>query len=173
MSISTTLKKATRSVEKAITGTEPEMDILDTLQEEHEEVAALLQELVDSDNSKQKRSLVKKIKAALIPHARAEEHILYDGIIGVKDKQANTDGEEGYIEHHIADTLLGDLDRIRDAMSPEFNAAAKVLKESIQHHVKEEEGNVWSDVKKHYDGDQRKQMNREYLALKRGVKIPA
>lgn len=173
MSIGTTLKKATRSVEKAITGTEPEMDILDTLAEEHEEVAALLQELVDSDTSSKKRALVKKIKAALIPHARAEEKVLYDGIIGGKDKQAKTDGEEGYIEHHIADTLIGDLDRIKDAMSPEFNAAAKVLKESIEHHVKEEESNVWSDVKKYFDGDQRKAMNKRYLALKREVSVSA
>jgi hemerythrin superfamily protein len=173
MSIGTTIKKATRSVEKAITGVDPEMDILDTLAEEHEEVAALLQELVDAENSAKKRSLVKKIKAALVPHARAEEQVLYDAIIAVKDKKTKTDGEEGYIEHHIADTLLEDLGRIRDAMSPEFAAAAKVLKEMIEHHVKEEESTVWSDVKKNYDGEQRKAMNREYLALKAQVKIPA
>lgn len=171
MSIGTTLKKATRSVEKAITGTEPEMDILDTLAEEHEEVAALLHQLVDSDNSSQRRSLVKRIKAALIPHARAEEKILYDGVIGVKDKKAKIDGEEGYIEHHIVDTLLGDLDRIKDAMSPEFSAASKVLKEVVQHHVKEEESNVWSDVKSNFDSETRKLMNKKYLALKEEVAV--
>lgn len=171
MSIGTTIKKATRSVEKAITGTEPEMDILDTLQEEHEEVAALLQKLGDADSTPEKRSLVKRIKAALIPHARAEEKVLYNGIIGVNDKKANTDGEEGFIEHHIVDTLLGDLDRIKNAMSPEFDAAAKVLKELVEHHVKDEESAVWSDVKEHYDADQRKQMNLQYLALKKKVKI--
>jgi hypothetical protein len=116
---------------------------------------------------------VKQIKGALIPHARAEEKILYDGVIGVKDKKAKIDGEEGYIEHHIVDTLLADLGRIKDAMSPEFDAAAKVLKEIVQHHVKEEESNVWSDVRNNFDSDQRKLMNRKYLALKEEVAVPA
>jgi hypothetical protein len=48
MVIATALTKAIRKVEKAITGEEPEIDILDTLAEEHEVVAALLHELVDA-----------------------------------------------------------------------------------------------------------------------------
>lgn len=173
MSIGTTFKKTARAMEHAITGNAPEMDILDTLGEEHEEVAALLQELVDADNSAKKRSLLKQIKGALVPHARAEEKVVYDTILAVKDKKVQIDGEEGYIEHHIADTLFQDLSRIKDAMSPEFCAAAKVLKESIAHHVKEEESAVWSDVKKNTDADQRKMMNRKYLALKAQVQVPA
>ena len=61
MGIKTALKKATRSVEKAITGEEPEMDILDTLAEEHEVVAALLQDLVDGKSSAQRASALKQI----------------------------------------------------------------------------------------------------------------
>jgi hemerythrin superfamily protein len=173
MGIKTAYKKATRSVEKAITGEEPEVDILDTLAEEHEVVAALLQELVDGKSSAQRASTLRQIKKHLVPHARAEEAVLYNAILRVKDKDAKTDGEEGFIEHSLIDFLLKTLSGMRDKMSPRFGAAAKVLKEIVTHHVKEEEDDVWSDAKESFTTEQRQKMNRTYLAKKKTVKIPA
>lgn len=171
MSISTSVKKATRAVEKAVTGKEPAHDILDTLKEEHEEVADLLKKLVDSENAAERKSLLKKVKAALVPHSRAEEKVLYDAIIAVQDKQAKQDGHEGYEEHSMADKAIADLEKIKNAGSPEFAATAKVLKELIEHHVKEEERDVWKDAKKHFSADQRALMNKAYLAAKKKVSV--
>ncbi len=172
MSISTSVKKATRKVTEAITGEEPQIDLLDTLKEEHEEVSTLLKQMVESKSGAERKSLLKKIKANLVPHVRAEEKILYDAILKVKDKQANQDGEEGYLEHGLADKMLATLGKITNAMSPEFGAAAKVLKELVEHHVKEEESAVWSDAKEHFSSDERKLMNQKYLRLKPTIKIP-
>ena len=109
MSVATSVKKAARKVEKAVTGTEPEADLLDTLKEEHEEVAALLKKLTDDDASaSERRKLVTQIKAALVPHVKAEQKVLYDAIIALKDKDAQKDGEEGYIEHALASKTLAD-----------------------------------------------------------------
>src|ERR1700742_2292041 len=99
MSITT---NAARKVEKAMTGNEPEADLLDTLKEEHELVSELLKKLVDSDDAQERRSLVAQIKANLVPHVKAEQKVLYDAIIALKDKDAQQDGEEGYIEHALA-----------------------------------------------------------------------
>jgi hemerythrin superfamily protein len=173
LGIKTALKKATRSVEKAITGEEPEVDILDTLAEEHEVVAALLQELVDGKSSAQRASTLKQIKKNLIPHARAEEDVLYKAIIRVKDEDAKTDGEEGFIEHSIIDFLLKTLSAARDKMSPRFGAAAKVLKEIVTHHVREEESDVFSDARENFPAEQRQKMNRVYLVKKKSIRIPA
>src|ERR1700748_706768 len=106
MSMTTSVKKAVRKVERAVTGTEPEADLLDTLKEEHELVAGLLKKLVDSDKSSERKSLVRQIKTNLIPHLKAEQKVLYDAIIDVKDKKAQQDGEEGYIEHALAERTL-------------------------------------------------------------------
>jgi hypothetical protein len=171
MSISTELKKAGRKVEHAVTGEEPQVDLLDTLKEEHEAVAALLKKLVESESSADRKSLLSKIKENLIPHLRAEEKVLYDAIIGVKDKDVQQDGEEGYIEHGLATETLVKLEKISNVTSPEFSAAAKVLEELVEHHVKEEESNVWSDAKEHFSSDERKLMNRKYLAAKKRVQI--
>ncbi len=50
MSLTTSFSKTKRKIQKAVTGETPQIDILDTLKEEHEEVAALLKQLVDSDS---------------------------------------------------------------------------------------------------------------------------
>jgi hypothetical protein len=46
-----------------------------------------------------------------------------------------------------------------------------VLKELVEHHVEEEERNVWADVRKHFDADDRIQMNRKFEAAKKKVKL--
>jgi hemerythrin superfamily protein len=173
MGIKTALKKATRTVEKAITGEEPEMDILDTLAEEHEVVAALLQDLVDGKHSAQRTSTLKQIKKNLIPHARAEEDILYKALLRVKNMDAKTDGEEGFIEHSLVDFLLKTLGGMRDKMSPRFGAGAKVLQEIVTHHVREEESDVFSDARDNFPSEQRQKMNHAYLAKKKSIKIPS
>jgi hemerythrin-like domain-containing protein len=167
MGVVTSVKKATRKLEQAITGEEPQIDLLDTLKEEHEAVQELLKRLVASDKAAERKSLLRQVKANLVPHARAEEKILYDAIIALKDKKPKQDGEEGYIEHSLADRTLKQLEKISNAMSPEFSAAAKVLKELIEHHVKEEERDVWSDARENFSADERKLMNQRYLAEKK------
>jgi hemerythrin-like domain-containing protein len=173
MSLTTTLKKTARKIEKAVTGKEPEVDLLDTLKEEHEEVAELLKKLVDSESAPERKSLLKQVKKSLVPHARAEEKVLYDAIIAIRKKGPAKDGEEGYLEHGLADKMLATLSKIKNVKSAEFSAAAKVLKELIEHHVEEEERDVWSDAKGNFSAEQRCAMNKRYLQLKQKVKIPA
>jgi len=171
MSLTTNVKQAARKIEKAVTGTEPEADLLDTLKEEHEAVSELLKKLVNSDKAAERRNLVAQIKTNLIPHVKAEQKVLYDAIMALKDKDAKQDGEEGYIEHALAGKTLADLEKISDATSPQHRATAKVLRELVEHHVKEEESNVWSKAKKNFSAEQRQAMNRRYLAEKRKVRL--
>jgi hemerythrin-like domain-containing protein len=172
MGIATSINKVTRKIQEAVTGEPPEVDILDTLKEEHEEVAALLQRLVDGQSSAERKSLLKQIKGALVPHTRAEEKVLYDAIIAVRKKGVQKDGQEGYLEHGLVDRMLAILSKATKLMSPEFGAAAKVLKELVEHHVQEEESAVWSDAKKYLSTEERQAMNRKYLKLKKNVRIP-
>ena len=149
-----------------------ETDILDTLRREHDEVEDLLMKLVDSENATERKSLLKKIKSALVPHVRAEERVVYNAIIALKDRTAIRDGKEGYLEHDLADRVLATLGKITSATSPEFSAAAKVLKDLVQHHVEEEERNVWADVRNNFSDQERLEMNRRFEAAKKRVRIP-
>lgn len=172
MALSTNIHKATRKIKQAATGEEPQVDILETLKEEHEEVQALLKKLVKSDSGAERKSLLAQIKTALIPHLRAEEKVVYDALILRKEKETKQDGEEGYLEHGLADKMLAALGKIDNALSAEFGAASKVLKDLVEHHVQEEENNVWSDIRDNFSDEARYQMNAEFLAAKKTVKIP-
>jgi hypothetical protein len=58
------------------------------------------------------------------------------------------------------------LGTISSATSPEFGAAAKVLKELITHHVQEEERNIWADARDKFSAEERVLLNQKYLAAK-------
>ena len=175
MDMKSEVRKATGAVKKALSpepGLAEETDILDTLKQEHDEVKDLLAELQDAESGPQRNQLVQKIKKALIPHTKAEEKVVYDRVLGLKDKDAQTDGHEGYLEHELASKTLQRLDSMGASNSAEHQAVAKVLKELVEHHIKEEESNVWSDVKEYFSEEDRFEMNVQFEAAKARVKIP-
>jgi iron-sulfur cluster repair protein YtfE (RIC family) len=174
MGVKTVVKRATRAISSTFSSSDEDVestDILDTLKKEHDEVKDLLKNLSDAETSAQRRSLVQKIKAALVPHTKAEEKIVYDAVIALRDKDAQMDGHEGYLEHEWAAKTLQRLESISNAASPEHKAAGKVLKELVEHHIEEEERNVWADVKEHFSDDDRAKMNVAFFAAKRRVKV--
>lgn len=176
MDMKATLKSATDKLAGAFSPDKApqETDVLDTLKKEHDEVQELLPNLVDSDKAAERKSLLKQVKAALIPHSKAEEKVVYDAVIAAKSQKNKNqiDGAEGYLEHALASQTLLKLDKITPMTSPEFTAHAKVLKELIDHHVQEEERNIWADVKENFDSDARIAMNLRFLAAKKKVKVP-
>jgi iron-sulfur cluster repair protein YtfE (RIC family) len=174
MSLRGRLKQASRAIKDAVASGQDDdeaTDILVTLKHEHDEVKQLLSDLQDADTAGQRRRLVKQIKAALLPHTKAEEKVVYDAVIRLRDKEAQTDGHEGYLEHEWASKTLQRLESITNATSPEHRAAAKVLKELVDHHIQEEESQVWADVKEHFSDDQRARMNTAFLHAKARVRV--
>lgn len=173
MRVKTVVKQAARAIGDTFSSSEAEesTDILDTLKKEHDEVKDLLENLSDAETPGQRRTLVQKIKAALVPHTKAEEKVVYDAVIALRDKDAQMDGHEGYLEHEWAAKTLQRLEAITNAGSAEHKAAGKVLKELVVHHIAEEERNVWADVKKHFSDDDRKKMNATFHAAKARVKV--
>jgi hemerythrin superfamily protein len=173
MTAKSKIQSATHAVAKVL-GTEPkdvaDVDVLDTLKKEHEEVQALIDDLQDAEGAAKRKSLLKQIRNGLIPHTKAEEKVVYDAIISTREDEAEVHGLEGYLEHLWAAKTLEKLEKsgLSDA---EFKATAKVLKDLVDHHIEEEESEVWSDVREHFDADDRKRMNVAFEAAKRRVKL--
>jgi HEAT repeat protein len=171
--VKTVVKQAARAITNTFSSSDTDVqstDILDTLKKEHDEVKDLLENLSDAVTPAQRRTLVQKIKGALVPHTKAEEKVVYDAVIALRDKEAQMDGHEGYLEHEWAARTLQRLEAIASAASPEHKAAGKVLKELVEHHIDEEERNVWKDVKKHFSDEDRRNMNVKFVAAKSRVK---
>jgi hemerythrin superfamily protein len=171
MAVRTSLENAAKSVMGALSlQSDSQPDILSTLETEHDEVQELLGKLADSENTREQKALVAKIKAALVPHTKAEEKVVYDAVLALKGAPAKVDGNEGYIEHGLASETLKKLDKLT-ANTPAFKAAAKVLKELVDHHIQEEERNIWARVRENFSDEQRQRMNRDFLAAKKKVKL--
>ncbi len=73
------------------------------------------------------RSVVQKIKAALVPHQGGRKGRVRCRSFALRDKDAQMDGHEGYLEHEWASKTLQRLEGIANAASPEHKAAGKVL----------------------------------------------
>lgn len=145
-------------------------DLLDTLGTEHDAVRSMLSDLSSAKTAAQRRSLVEKIARALVPHTVAEGKVLYSALAAVRDSDTQVDAQEGFVEHDLAARTLSKLRGIKNASSPEHKATAKVLRELVEHHIKEEESSVWRDARKHFSDDERHKLNERYLAAKKRVK---
>ena len=69
-----------------------EIDILDKLRRDHNEVEDLLTRLVESKKGPERKSLLRKIGNALVPHVRAEEKTVYNAVIALKGNAHEEDG---------------------------------------------------------------------------------
>jgi hemerythrin superfamily protein len=86
------------------------------------------------------KELYSEFKVKLHAHAKAEEESLYGYLLGKTTVGAKLDNEvrEGKEEHHVADFLVNELTQI-PAADPKWKAKFKVLTESVEHHLDEEE----------------------------------
>jgi hypothetical protein len=111
---------------------------------EAEELFAQYGKMKDAGSTKEKFSIAKKVCGALLIHMEIEEKIFYPR---VRKEVADDDlMNEAVVEHAGAKDLIKEL----GAMKPEdpmFDAKIQVLSEQIEHHVKEEEREMFPEAK--------------------------
>lgn len=123
------------------------MNGLELLKADHQKVQELFDQVKATDNEKQHKSLYKKIKAELEAHAYAEEKVLYPAL---KKQEESKDGVLEALEEHLQmKTLFRDIERLADG-SERFDAKLSVLIDDVEHHVEEEEGEMFPKVEAHY-----------------------
>lgn len=142
----------------------PTVDPIKMLIEDHREVARMVeqfQKLKDGDEDL-KAALVEQICAALSIHSELEEQIFYPAVrkaIGDDDML-----DEAIVEHQTLTRLIEDLETM-EPDEPLFDAKVKVLSEYVQHHVREEESEMF---RKAAEADlDMVQLGREMAVLRR------
>ena len=96
---------------------------------------------------KRRQSLFNQIKAALEVHATIEEEIFYPAVKKARSEHVKDEVREAYEEHKQIKSLLAQISSITPA-DETYDMKIKVLKEDVEHHVKEEEGEMFPDAKK-------------------------
>ena len=125
--------------------------ILNDLHQDHEEVADLIDRILDSNGPKERGSLFKEVMSKLLAHSHAEDHVLYKKMEKSEDEKGRKFAFEGHNEHQLVEQQLQQMARARNKTSEQWTAQATVLKELVNHHVKEEESTGFSCARQQFD----------------------
>lgn len=136
------------------------VDIYQRLEQDHREMQSMLERLSQQFNDKTFKQLGKELEA----HSKAEEKVLYRAI--VKDERAHEPVLEGYEEHHVAELILREL-KTNQHGTDRWKAKLKVLKENVEHHIEEEESEMFSASRAVVPQQRAQQMVAEFEAEKK------
>lgn len=122
-------------------------DAIAMLIADHKKVKSLFEQFESlSDRSKvSKKKIADQICTELQIHAEIEEQIFYPAVrAAIKDDDLM---DEALVEHASAKDLIAQITEI-DPGDELYDAKIKVLSEQIEHHVEEEEGDMFPKVRK-------------------------
>lgn len=149
------------------------MNAIELLKQDHDKVDRLFQKVKATEEDKHKE-LFEQIKQELEVHTHIEETIFYPKI--KEEKELEDIVLEGIEEHHQAKMFLRELSGLADD-SEKFEPKLKVLMEDVEHHVMEEEGEMFPKINKMFDEatleDLGKQMEEEKKNFKKSQSASA
>jgi len=116
-------------------------DAIELLKTDHRKVETLF-EKVKANEEGNNAATFKKIKEELDVHAHIEENIFYPHLLEKGNKELKKIVREGVEEHGQVKELLSELAQL-SGTSPTFKAKLTVLMENVEHHVEEEENEMF------------------------------
>lgn len=144
-------------------------EFFQTLEKDHQEVKGILEKLESASDRavKSKEDQFLKLKQELIPHMKGEEKHFYPAL--TDKKGARKKALEALEEHHVAETVLKELDKLpKDAEN--WSAKLKVFKELVEHHIEEEEEEVFEAAEDALDDKTLDKIMKSFEAEKEKVK---
>ncbi len=125
------------------------MDAIQLLKKDHKEVKALFKEFerFSGRAGQKKQPVVTQICQALTLHAQIEEELVYPLLKAVRSQDLKDLVREAAEEHKIAKTLIRELTRLSPD-DEQYEAKVTVLGEYVQHHVQEEEQELFPKTRK-------------------------
>lgn len=140
------------------------------LKADHKVVSGLFKKIMATSNRgvKTREELFHELKMNLDIHAHIEEGIFYPAVKEPKSTHAMT--LEAYEEHHVVKQLLKELDGM-EKNSDEWKAKLTVLKEIVEHHVKEEETEMFPKANKIISKSELAELAEEMTAARENMQM--
>jgi hemerythrin-like domain-containing protein len=129
--------------------TDTQRDVVELLTADHREFERIFQQLeglrgaTDEQSVRRKRELVDEVTIGLVKHSVAEETQVYPE---VEKKIDEKEAEHSKHEHAEAEETMKRLERM-DSDDPAFDSAVAELIQEIRHHVQEEEGRMFTELR--------------------------
>lgn len=127
------------------------MDAFEMLKNDHAKVSSIFEKLEPATDATTRRQLFAQLKQELDVHAHIEETILYPALKQAAETREIT--EEAYEEHQEVKDLLAELETT-PADDEEWSDLLLELKENVEHHVEEEENEMFTKARTVLDGQQ-------------------
>ena len=148
------------------------MNAFELLKKDHQTVSGIFKQLEETTERavKTREELFGKLKQELDIHARIEETIFYPAIKEAEETHEIT--LEAIQEHNVVKQLLSELEQM-SVDDENWTAKLKVLKENVEHHVEEEEGEMFRDARKVLSAEQVEELGARLESAKQEQKSAA
>ncbi|HLM05582.1 MAG TPA: hemerythrin domain-containing protein [Blastococcus sp.] len=149
--------------------TDTQRDVVDLLSADHREFDRIFRELEQlsgrssPDDLRRKRELVDEVTIGLVKHSVAEETQVYPRVEKQVDKEEADHAKE---EHAEAEETMKRLERM-DPEDPEFDGAVAELIREIRHHVQEEEGRMFAELRASFSHEELVEMAEKVESVKK------
>jgi hemerythrin-like domain-containing protein len=133
------------------------VDALTLLKEDHDRIKRMLEEgdKTTERGEKTRTELFMRLKETLTAHEAMEEEVLYPALkANPKAKELTL---EAYEEHHVVDLVLEELENT-PVTDDQWGAKFTVAKENIEHHIDEEETEMFKTCRQVFSREELDQM---------------
>jgi hemerythrin-like domain-containing protein len=146
------------------------MDATQLLKKDHKEVKALLQEFeqLRGRSAQKKQAVVMQICQALTVHAQVEEELVYPLLKTLRAREIKDLVAEAAEEHMVAKTLIGEIKTLAPD-DEQYEAKVTVLGEYVQHHVKEEEQELFPKARQHLSAKRLAELGEQIATRKEAL----
>lgn len=120
-------------------------DAIALLKEDHRAVEKLFKDFETAKGEGRKETLARRICLELTVHTKIEEEIFYPACDGEIEEDLL---KEAYVEHDGAKLLIAEIEAGNGQSDSFFDAKVQVLSEQVEHHIEEEEGDLFPQVRK-------------------------
>jgi hemerythrin superfamily protein len=141
------------------------MKVYELLKKDHETVKSLFAKLEETteEQGEEREDLFQTLQHELTIHALAEEKFFYPAL--KENEESEEIALEAIEEHKVVKRLLKELDaNLKD--TKDWAAKLKVLQENVEHHVEEEEGELFDKAKRILDDAEAESIGEEIEAFK-------
>jgi hemerythrin superfamily protein len=123
------------------------MDAIDMLKADHKKVKELFRqyEAAGDRAHQKKKSIAEEVFTEITVHSSLEEELFYPAVKELTDEDGKDLVAESIEEHHVVATLIEELKGL-DPRDERYDAKFTVLMENIEHHIEEEEGELFPEA---------------------------
>jgi hypothetical protein len=142
------------------------MDAITLLKNDHDKVKKLLADGEETTERAEvgRTELFATLKEEMLIHERIEEEIFYPAL--KEHPKAKEIVLEGFEEHHVVDEIMGELE-LTPVTDEQWGAKFKVMKENIEHHIEEEEGEMFKQARQIFSTDELESLGARMMELKK------